>query len=179
MGNWLLMQIGILRKKRKGDGDVRAIENLVELACGGVTVTTERRGVRYKTVLQIDGDVIQKCEIPSETEDEHIGLVWMDHIERVNSNLESVNKVVDRLVQNIVNVVSVALALFGIGAVFSLVSEIGSEVTVKATIWSLLGGVPGLVFVRFGKRVTAIVFRSVLSRRLESIGAKYTGTSAQ
>ena len=101
----------------------------------------------------------------------------MSHLERVHANLEGIKRVVDRLVQSIVNVVSAALAVFGIGAVYGLVSGNASGVTVESAMWALLGGVPGLVFLRFGKRVTAIAFRGVLSRRLDAVSAKLTGQS--
>lgn len=171
------MKLGMLRRKRKSDVYIHAIENLVELACGGVTVTTERNGVRYRTILQIDGDVIQKCEVPSEMEAEHIFLVWMDHLASVNAKLEGIREVVDRLVRNMVNIVSAALTLLGIGIVFGLVSDGAWEVTVESAIWSLAGGVPGLVFLRFGRRVTAFAFRRVLSRQFEAVSAKITGQS--
>lgn len=167
----------MLRRKWKSDANILAIEDLVELACGGVTVTTERNGVCYKTILQIDGDVIQKCEVPSAIEAEYIDLVWMDHLASVNAKLEGIRKVVDRLVQKLVNIVSAALTLLGIVTAFGLVSDNASEVSIESALCALLGGVPGLVFLRFGKRVTAFAFRRVLSRRLSAIGAKLTGRS--
>lgn len=169
----------MLRIKWKNDANVLVVENLVELACGGVTVTTERKGVRYRTILQIDGDVIQKCEVPSEVEAEHIDLAWMEHLASVNANLEGIREVVDRLVQELVNIVSAALALVGIVTAFGLASHNASEVTMESAFCALLGGVPGLVFLRFGRRVTAFAFRRVLSRRLGAISAKLTGRSVQ
>ena len=167
----------MLRRMWKSDVNTLAMENLVELACGGVTITTEGRGICYKTILQIDGDVIQKCEIPSEVETRYINLVWMDHSASVNASLESIREVVNRLVKNVVNVVSAALTLLGILIVFGLVSENGSDVSIESALYALLGGVPGLMFQRFGKRVTAFAFRRVLSRRLGAISAKLTGRS--
>ena len=44
MFNWLVMKFSTLKKKCESDVNVVAVENLVELACGGVTVTTEGKG---------------------------------------------------------------------------------------------------------------------------------------
>lgn len=177
MCKWLLAKLAILRRKWMSHVDVVALEKLVELAGGGLAVTTEGRDVVYRTILQIDGDVIQKCEISPEARPEYTDLVWVNHLERVNNNLGSVREVVDHLVQNMVRAVSAGLALLGIGTVYSLGSDNPLEVTVENAIYALFGGVPGLIFLRFGKRVTAIAFRRVLGSRLESISARLTDES--
>ena len=177
MRKWLITKLGTLKTKWKSDVNTQAIENLVELASGGVAVTTERNGIRYRTILQIDGDVIQKCDIPSGVEGEYIDSVWLEHLARVNANLQGVREVVDRLIGKLVYIVSVALTLLGMGTAFGLVSDGLAEVTVESAIWSIVGGVPGLLFLRLGKRVTAIVFRRLLSRRLKAVSARMTGQS--
>ena len=104
-------------------------------------------------------------------------MVWSEHLARVNANLEGVREVVDRLVRKLVYIVSVGLTLLGTGTVFVLVTDSLSEVTLESAIWSMAGGVPGLVFLRLGQRLTAIVFKRVLSRRLEAVSARITGQS--
>ena len=173
--NWMITRLNVLVKRWGVEVDGNALDNLVELAYGGITVTTESYGVRYRTVLQIDGDVIQKFEIAPEVEGEDSHKLWQDHLASVDAQLEGVREVVDRWVGMLVYIVSAVTGLLGIGAVFGMVSDWGAEITVGGCHgfngWRSAGfGVPEVGEARHCRCVPKSAVWSVRSSRCKDRG---------